>query len=64
MTIEIIKRGTLPEEKKTEYTCNRCASVLGVARKDTTYVHDQRDGDFWKFQCPVCEETGYIYVWF
>lgn len=62
MTIKIIQRNE-PKKQEKECTCSKCSSVLLVAKEDTTYVSDQRDGDFWSYVCPVCYVGNFIYRW-
>lgn len=64
MTIKIITRGELPEEKIKQYQCKHCCSVLEVPKKDTALYFDTLDGSYyWKFQCPVCSKEQHIYSW-
>lgn len=53
--MEIIKEGKLPEDKEAEGTCNRCDTVIFVTRGEGEVVHDQRDGDYVVYRCPVCD---------
>ena len=55
MAIEIIKRGTPPGDRRRQVSCQGCHSILSVTAKDGVFVFDFRDGDFYRFKCPVCE---------
>lgn len=54
MTIEVIKRGVLPEDQPYEATCRNCHSQIRFLRSDARLTFDQRDGDFLTVACPVC----------
>lgn len=54
MTIEIIKRGIKPEDRKVEGKCNNCKSELRWVAKDGKHHDDQRDGEWNAVECPVC----------
>lgn len=54
--MEIVKRGQLPGDEVHECTCRNCRSVLRFKAGDVARVFDQRDGDFYRFKCPVCEQ--------
>lgn len=56
MTIEIIKRGVLPGDRKIETTCRHCRTEFSFQPGDATLVPDQRDGDFYRIACPVCSD--------
>lgn len=36
------------------YDC-ACGAMLEVDRADCKRVSDQRDGDYWSFNCPACK---------
>ena len=55
--MKIIRRGTLPTEKVYEGTCNHCDTVVEFQAKEAKLVSDQRDGDYYEIQCPVCGHT-------
>jgi len=58
MAIKVIVRGTPPQETIYRVNCRTCASVLEFRPSDPEikYNSDQRDGDFYSFHCPVCEQ--------
>jgi len=55
MAIRVIREGVLPENVIHEFTCGGCDSLLSAMRGDGVEVHDQRDGDYIRFTCPVCK---------
>ncbi len=48
----IVKSGTLPGGQKAEMTCTNCGCVFIAEQKEFSFISDQRDGDFWRIQCP------------
>jgi len=54
MAVEVIERGTPPEEVNYEVQCQKCISKLKFKRSDAGYVSDQRDGNYLTVECPVC----------
>ncbi len=54
MTINILKRGSIPAEKVYRATCRKCNSVLAFTQLDGKVVYDQRDGNYVAITCPVC----------
>lgn len=52
--MKIIKRGHDPLTETHRAVCRKCETVFEFDRKETTYVPDQRDGDFLQIDCPVC----------
>ena len=55
--INVIKRGVVPELEPMQVTCRKCKSVLEFVPAAVKRVFDQRDGDFYSFDCPVCNAT-------
>jgi transcription elongation factor Elf1 len=43
-----------------EFTCQDCDSVLQVETADLTPAPDSRDGDAYKFTCPVCSHVNWV----
>ena len=60
--IEILKRGVIPEEVTRVCQCSKCSSILSVPHKNTVYSCNINE-DFWKWECPVCNVSNYIYNW-
>ena len=59
--IKVLKRYPPKGSEPVEHTCTNCKSELQlVPRIDAEFHSDQRDGDYWKFTCPVCNHTQYI----
>lgn len=52
--MEILSRGTLPEEREHIATCGYCNTKIKFIQSEAKYVPDQRDGDFLTIGCPVC----------
>lgn len=52
--MNIIKRGTPPEDRKYTATCRRCKTEVEFLLRETEYHSDQRDGDYLQVACPVC----------
>ena len=59
--MEIIVRGSLPEEKEFQGTCHNCKTVFKCKRHEGTYHSDQRDGESLAVVCPVCGKPTYAY---
>ena len=58
--IEILKRGTPPQDKLATVNCGRCKSTLRLARRDGELILDQREGDAVKIACPVCQSEIWV----
>ena len=54
--MKIIKKGSLPEEKVKRITCRKCSTVFEFQLNEARYNIDQRDGDFYSIDCPLCKE--------
>ena len=54
--MKVIKRGEIPETKPLNVTCNNCHSEIEFLPMEVKRVFDQRDGDFYQFDCPVCRK--------
>lgn len=52
--MKIIKKGLVPEELPVQVTCNHCRSILEFLITEARFTSDQRDGDFYTINCPVC----------
>lgn len=57
--MEIIKRGTPPEEQLYTGTCQRCSTEVRFKRGEASVHSDQRDGEIVSVACPVCPELIY-----
>lgn len=51
----VVKRGNC-QKPSYELTCSECQSILRFTKndKELELVWDERDGDYYKFLCPVC----------
>jgi len=54
--MEIIRRGSLPEDKQYKSTCNNCDTLFSFTRGEARHIDDQRDGDYLVINCPVCHQ--------
>lgn len=52
--MKIISCCEVPNDRVYQATCNNCKSVLEFKRSEAMYTSDQRDGDFLRVVCPVC----------
>lgn len=57
--VDVIKRGNPPAHKVFGVTCRACLSDLSFRADDPAVIRvpDQRDGDYFRLQCPVCTWT-------
>lgn len=53
--MKIILRGIDKATLPTQTICSACNSVFEWARSEGEFVCDQRDGDFYWVNCPVCD---------
>lgn len=58
MTVKLIKRGQIPEEKLYKATCGRCGSEFEFNGYDIQTPRDQRDTERY-IQCTVCRNFIY-----
>lgn len=52
--MEILKRGTPPDDREYKGTCHTCDTVVLFKRSEARLVDDQRDGSFLVVKCPIC----------
>ena len=52
--MRIVFRAVPRGEQLFTVLCKQCQSMIEFARKEAELVHDHRDGDFLKIDCPVC----------
>lgn len=50
----ILKKGTLPQDKRYRATCRTCKTEVEFAQIEAERRHDMRDGDALVVKCPVC----------
>jgi ribosomal protein S27E len=60
--VRILKQGMPPGERKFQVTCKSCRSELEFKASEAAYTNDQRDGEFWQIQCPVCSDRVFGYA--
>ena len=56
MSIQIIKQGRLPEEKRWSFCCRNCGTEF-TAQKFDGYYFDDRDGTGLTVSCPMCKNS-------
>jgi endogenous inhibitor of DNA gyrase (YacG/DUF329 family) len=56
--MKIISKGVDPKTMPIMATCNKCGTTVEFMPSEAKYSSDQRDGDFYTVECPVC--TGSI----
>lgn len=58
--MRVIRRGEKPENRKAEWTCSRCVSVIEstVGDGEVVYEYDLQGRDYVLTQCPVCKTTN------
>jgi len=53
--VKILKEGILPGDKVYKSTCRHCDTVFEFQAKEANLVGDQRDGNYYSINCPLCE---------
>jgi hypothetical protein len=56
--MKIIQRGIIPDEREWKFDCT-CGTVFECLQKEVVLHHDQRDGSYATYTCPVCEGECY-----
>lgn len=52
--VDIIKLGVVPGDRQHETTCRNCDTQFRFKEAEARFQRDQRDGDFWEIDCPLC----------
>lgn len=52
--MEIIKRGTPPEDREYEGTCTDCRTEVRFKQSEASSSNDPREGPLYFVGCPVC----------
>lgn len=60
--MKIIRKGTKKEDKRCQFTCTECRSVIEAKKNEGHRVDDPRDGDAIGFICPVCGVKNWVAV--
>lgn len=60
--MEVIFRGVPKKDKEYEAVCHDCESILKFKHYEGTVTYDQRDGNYIKVTCPVCDSVVYKYI--
>lgn len=55
--VEVIVKGSAPEDRVYRATCRHCSSLLAFKRSEAIFTSDQRDGDYVSVICPVCSSS-------
>lgn len=58
--VEILRRGTRPDETTHMHTCSKCYTLFRFSESEADFMRDQRDGDAWKIECPVCQRVCWV----
>lgn len=54
--MKIIRRGQIPAKRTHRVTCMWCDTLFEFQEIEAEKVYDQRDGSYFKIQCPVCRK--------
>lgn len=57
--MKIITLGTIPEERPIHCECKHCHTVVEITLNEVNVVHDQREGSYFTWACPVCFTENY-----
>lgn len=55
--MRVITPGIDPQDTPLQGTCYNCKAVIEFTPREVTRVPDQRDGDFYQFNCPCCHKS-------
>ncbi len=53
--MKIISKGVDPATVPIMASCNKCKTTVEFMPAEAQYTSDQRDGDFYTVDCPVCK---------
>ncbi len=59
MAITIIHDGT-KDPITYDLICTKDQTIIRCLESDLTYNYDQRDGNYWSWVCPTCQNTNSI----
>ncbi|WP_186194456.1 hypothetical protein [Burkholderia gladioli] len=54
--MKIIKQGILPQYREWKGKCYFCGTEFECLQNEGEYAIDQRDGDYLRVNCPICEK--------
>jgi Zn finger protein HypA/HybF involved in hydrogenase expression len=58
--MKIIKQGNLNIARKPlRFECKNCGTIFEAIKQEYIYCGDQREGDNWKCECPLCRGAVY-----
>ncbi len=52
--MKIIKHGKPPGNQKHTVKCDNCKTKIELLTSEAERVSDPRDGDYYRYKCPVC----------
>jgi RNase P subunit RPR2 len=55
--MNILYRGTLPEDKEYEVVCRNCQSILRFKASEGRLTLSQKEGNFLTIICPICKDS-------
>ncbi len=58
--VEIIRKGSLPEERVHKATCNNCDTLFSFKESEAAQSYDQRDGRTFSISCSLCKQICYV----
>lgn len=59
--MKIISRGVIPSEYVYNFACQLCKSILQCEQGEMEHHSDQREGEWWTVDCPVCHDLCYVH---
>ena len=54
--MRVIKSGKRPKDKLKKMKCIECKTVFQFRMSEAESVLDDRDGDYYRINCPMCKE--------
>jgi hypothetical protein len=52
--MQVIRQGINPVDVKLQAECSNCTAIIEFRPREVQRIPDQRDGDFYQFNCPCC----------
>jgi hypothetical protein len=46
-------------DKPLKFSCKNCYTIFEANNREYEYCGDQREGDNWKCECPLCHKMVY-----
>lgn len=60
--MKIIRKGTKKEDKRCQFTCTECRSVIEAKKSEGRYIDSIIDMASIEFICPLCECKNWVDV--